>query len=57
LPKIELPQEAKAPSKTPWKLIAAVLAAVAFGLKFTPLPAFVIAIIDMLVKIIQNIPS
>jgi len=57
LPEIQLPQEPKAPTKTPWKLIAAILAAVAFGLKFTPIPAFVIAIIDMLVKIIQNIPS
>jgi hypothetical protein len=57
LPEVKLPQEPKAPSKTPWKLIATIVAAVAFGLKFTPVPAFVIGIIDMLVKIIQAIPS
>lgn len=57
LPEVKLPQEPKAPTKTPWKLIAAVLAAVAFGLKFTPVPAFVIGIVDMIVRIIQNIPS
>jgi hypothetical protein len=57
LPEVKLPQEPKAPTKTPWKLIAAILAAVAFALKFSPVPAFVIGIIDMLVKIIQSIPQ
>lgn len=57
LPTIEIPQEPKPPTKTPWKLIAAILAAVAFALKFTPVPAFVIGIVDMIVRIIQNIPS
>ena len=57
LPEVRLPQEPKAPTKTPWKLIAAVLAAVAFALKFTPVPAFVIGIVDMIVRIVQNIPS
>ena len=57
LPKIELPQEPKAKTKTPWKLIATIVAAVAFALKFTPVPAFVIGIVDMIVKILQAIPS
>lgn len=57
LPEVKPPQEPKPPTKTPWKLIAAVLAAVAFALKFSPVPAFVIGIVDMLVKIIQSIPQ
>jgi hypothetical protein len=57
LPKIELPQEPKAPTKTTWKLIATIAATVAVVLKFTPVPAFVIGIVDMIVKILQAIPS
>jgi hypothetical protein len=56
LPTIELPQDKKE-TKTPWKLIAAVVAAIAFGLKFLPIPGFIAAIVDMIAKIIQNIPS
>jgi hypothetical protein len=57
LPEVKLPQEPKPTTKTPWKLIAAVLAAVAFALKFSPVPAFVIGIVDMIVKIVQSIPQ
>ena len=57
LPEVKIPQEPKAKTKTPWKLIATIVAAVAFALKFTPVPAFVIGIVDMIVKILQAIPS
>ncbi len=67
LPKVEDPKpslpEVKVPNppvakKTPWKLIATIVAAIAFGLKFLPVvPAFVIAIIDIIVKIVQSIPQ
>jgi hypothetical protein len=57
LPEVKLPQEPKLPTKTPWKLIATILAAIAFGLKFTPVPALVIGIVDTIVKILQAIPS
>lgn len=57
LPEIRLPQEPKAPTKTPWKLIATILAGVALVLKFTPAPAFVILIVDWLVKLIAAIPQ
>jgi hypothetical protein len=44
--------------KLPWKLIATVLAAVAFGLKFVPVvPAIVVAVIDWIVKILNAIPG
>lgn len=43
--------------KVPWKLFAAVLAAVAFGLKFTPVPGLVILAIDYIVKILNSIPG
>ena len=43
--------------KVPWKLFAAVLAAIAFGLKFTPVPGLVILAIDYLVKILNSVPG
>jgi hypothetical protein len=56
LPEVRLPQEPKPPAKTPWKLIAAVLAAVAFALKFLPVvPALVPTIMDYIVKILNSI--
>lgn len=57
LPTIELPQQPKPASKPPWKLIATILAGVAVVLKFTPAPAFVILIVDWLVKLIAAIPQ
>ena len=56
LPEVKVPQEHK-PAKTPWKLIATILAAIAFGLKFTPVPAAVILIVDWIVKLLQAIPQ
>jgi hypothetical protein len=56
-PKQELPKEPQKPIKIQWKLIATILAAVGFALKFTPVPAAVILAIDWLVKILQAIPQ
>jgi hypothetical protein len=43
--------------KLPWKLIATVLAAVAFGLKFTPVPAAVLLGIEWLIRLLNAIPG
>jgi hypothetical protein len=56
LPEVKVPNPPVA-KKTPWKLIATILAGVALVLKFTPAPAIVIGIIDWLVKILQAIPQ
>jgi hypothetical protein len=56
LPEVPTPKPPVA-KKPPWKLIATILAAVAFGLKFTPVPALVIGIVDAIVKILQAIPQ
>lgn len=56
LPEVKVPNPPVA-KKPPWKLIATILAAIAFGLKFTPVPAIVIGIVDALVKILQAIPQ
>ena len=48
--------EPEAPKKKPnLKLIVAILGAVAFGLKFTPVPALVLAGLDIVIKILNSL--
>jgi hypothetical protein len=56
-PKVEEPKPPKKPFKIHWGLIATILTALAFALKFLPVPAFVLGIIDVILKIIQAIPG
>jgi len=55
-PKPEPKPEPEAPKKKPnIKLIVAILGAVAFGLKFTPVPALVLAGLDIVIKILNSL--
>ena len=56
LPEVPTPKPPVA-AKPPWKLIATILAAVAFFLKFTPIPATIVLAIDWIVRILNALPQ
>lgn len=45
------------PKKIPWKLIASILGAISFAISFTPVPGFVVQIINYVAKILQALPG